>query len=330
MAKFRRDGTFYIKSLGGVDLASNGARKGLFCKAIPPYVVVERAWIHFWALGTNGVPMNAKQEIQISGRMANMDLDIDANADQSTHDTLEELMARYMPTGLGQEQFDDDQADASGAGLAAGGSGPMSKWAREREFYSYQAFMGLGKNAMMTESNTIRYVCEGSTGSTGINISGRGCNIDQFRLIGIDASTEVFANDINQAVETHVWGNVTADPSELAQQAFYAFGHQGAAPATQWPGNITNTFEDTVSSPDGTQMGIDETGASAVNPFATDSMLYRWLNTGYGEDAQLEMDATDDSGGSGFDDGTVMNVQTAVTLKCKTIKPIARNIFTPY
>lgn len=335
MAGYRRDGTFYIKNRVGIDVPSDGTRKGLFGKAIPPYVVVDKAWVHIWALGTNGVPMNAKQELQISGRMGNMDLDIDAESTGTSHDTLEEIMARYIPTDTNQEWLDDDQADVEGAGLGAGANGPMSKWAKDREWYDYQCMMGLGRNAMMTQSNTLRFVAENSTGSRGKKISGYGCNVQQFRYIGIDVSSEVYSSDINQDVEKHVWGATTAAPKELSQQAFYAFGHQGQGDErSHFVASQNTSFETATGSVDGTNLGIDPYHSFA-SPYggynAVGLTLYDWMSTGYGHgDHTLDMDASDDTGGSGFDDGTPINVQGSITLRCKTIKPRQSNIYTPY
>lgn len=341
MARYENDGSIYVKNFNGIEVPADGRGKTIFAKAIPPYMVVEHAWIHLYIHGKDKMNPHAKQQIMVSGRMADMPADVTEAVNQSQLSTLDEYTYAFIPPGQGEERFtgyttgsntEGDAGDAQGIGLTGWGQ-PMSKWAEEREFFHYEENMGLGRNAIMTEANKIRFAAEHSTGSRGVKVSGHGCSADQFRLIAIDVRTGVLSNDVQQDVEKHVWGHSTADPADLMRAAYYFYGDQGAVPRHLYyhAGDSQNTWEDYLSTPGGADAGVDHVDAvdRDGNPGYAEGLIYDWANTGYGTSNDAGGQPDPDNEGSGLDESSQLTVQAEVTLRCKLIKRKQRNIYTP-
>lgn len=321
MANTRNDGTIYVKNVVGVDVPANGITKGIFAKAIPPWMIVKRYWVHLWMTGKDEMDPFSKQHIAVSGRMANMSLDINDLANASSHDSLEKMINTYMPRGMGQEQFDGDtDQTVDGTELYGRGLGKMSRYAKEREWLHYETLLGLGGKAIMTNSNKIRYTAEWVTKG---NVSGHGCNSDVFRLIAIDVNTDTFANDINQDVQSHVFGNTTADADALMQEAYYFFGEQGVQNIYSGDISTPSNWHANVSTPSGQMASVDELDSGSYTGWETVGNLGKWASTGFGTS---DSDANE---GSGFDSDCQINVQGTITLECKMIKPVNRRVWSP-
>jgi len=320
MANTRNDGTVYIKNVVGVDVPATGDNKVIFGKAIPPWMVVKRYWVHLWMTGKDEMDPFSKQNIVVSGRMANMDLDISDLANAASHDTMEKMAAIYCPRGMGQENLDGDEDDLGNVELYGTGLGKMSRFAREREWLRYEALLGLGGKAIMTNSNKIRYTAEHTTRGT---VSGHGCNSDVFRFIFIDVNTREFSSDINQDVQTHVFGASTANADGLMQEAYYFFGEQGTGNIAQAEGggltSASNWYAHTVT-PSGSIANVDELDTLQ---YGQSGILGPWMSTGFGTSSASANE------GSGFDTDCQINVQAKVTLECKLIKPRATKVWSP-
>lgn len=322
MARTTNDGTIYVKNVVGIDVPADGAARGLFAKAIPPWMIVKRYWVHLWMTGKDEMDPFSKQYIAVSGRMANMSLDIDDLANSSSHGTLQEMINIYCPRGMGQEPFDGDEAEAiAGSELYGRGLGKLSRFAKDREWLHYETMLGLGGKAIMTNSNKIRYTAEHTTRG---NISGHGCNSDVFRLVMIDVNTDAFASDINQDVQKHVFGSATANADGLMQEAYYFFGEQGINNYLSYESNASasNWYSHTVT-PSGSMANIDETDTLQHDGTSQSGLLTAWSSNGFGTSSGSTNE------GSGFDTDCQINVQATVTLECKMIKPINRKVWSP-
>lgn len=323
MAKYNREGTIYIKNLTGIVVPSDGSTKGIFAKAIPPYTVVNRFWVHCWITGLKGLPMHAKQHAVVSGRMSNMPGEINDLASGSTMDTLEELIAAYMPRSP-DDPFNGDETDGSHIGLLGDRTNrDLSLWAKEREWFHYETMLG-GRNSYITKADAIRFSAEFSKQG---RVSGHGCNVDQWRLIAIDANTDGLASDHNTDVEKHVWGDTTANPDVLARQMYQFFGDQGAS-GLGWAAANTSSedaYTAELNTPNLQRAGmISETASPDYHTVGT------WASTGIGTSGSWNAETTDDTDpGSGLDEDCPLIMQTKVTLELKTIKPSITNIWTP-
>mgnify|MGYP001215399174 CR=1 FL=1 len=363
MARYRRDGTFYIKTLGGIEVPASGMPYVSFAKMIPPYVAVNRYWVHMWITGQGALPVHSKQQAIVSGRMANAPIDVDLSAwttdgsglaGDNGQDHANGIVGRYMPRSGGSyaaaeaNWYDGDATEDAGTGLTGANvmiddddsSGDpdtvanqfqMSQQAKAREFLHWEGMYGLGKNAIMTSQDKIRYCSEVVKSG---RISGYGCNVDQWRLIGIDTLTaglrESSSDDDTDQAELMLFGNTTPNPDTLMAQAFYFFGEEGRV------GDSTSSkfvLDDSGSprelnapSAIGNSILSDAQGTGGIH--ATD--IHKWMTESI---STYNSNNTEDSGatmrGSGLDDSTGLIVQTKVTLECKTLKTVNRRLYTP-
>lgn len=362
MARFSRDGTFYIKTLSGIEVHADGAPYVAFAKAIPPFVAVNRYWVHGWYTGKDQMDPHEKQQIITSGRFGNIDIDVDGLTSWGTTGTgtggataqsnLNGFVGRYLPrgggvAGYGQDWYDQDATDEAGTGLVGGATldsdpdegsgddstdlvgGNMSWQAKQREWLSDERMFGLGRNAIMTAADKIRFC--GEFVKKG-RVNGYGCNIDSWRLIAIDALTAVIEEEETDSIGTHLFGNSTMNPDLLMNQAYYFFGEQDARGAanitgmggTGNPGASGNLDAgEMIPPPSGILTGmVGDDEYSGVGGLAGVD-IWKWMTQGFG----TEDNSTNE--GSGLDKGSQLTFQLKVTLECKTIKPISRNVYTP-
>lgn len=321
MAKYNREGTLYIKNVTGVNVAADGQPVGVFAKAIPPYAVVNRFWVTCYVTGAQGLPMHAKQHMVISGRMGNMPGEIEDLSGAANYDSIEKLMGAFIPRGP-SEPFDGDEAETEDVDLIQQGS-DASLWSKDREFLHYEAMLG-GRNAFITKSDAIRFSTSFSRKGT---VSGYGCNVDQWRLIGIDVNTDGIANDINEDAMLHVWGDSTPNPNTLMRSLYQFYGDQGVADYVGGSYNASSedNFSGDLGTPNAVRAGITQ-GTVGDNW----STVGNWAKTGFGHDGSWAAETRDDTdAGSGFDEDGALIVQTKVTLEIKTLKPRIRNMWTP-
>lgn len=325
MAKYNREGTLYIKNVTGVNVAAGGVPVGVFAKAIPPYAVVNRFWVTCYVTGAEAVPMHAKQQVVISGRMGNMPGEINDLATESSHETLQQLIGAYIPRGA-SEPFDGDESETTDVDLIQQGS-DQSSWSKDREFLHYETMLG-GRNAYITKADAIRFSTHFQKQGT---VSGYGCNVDQWRLIAIDCNTDGLANDINEDPKLHVWGDATPNPEVLARSLYQFYGDQGVS---HYVGGIYGASSEDNWAANVATPNLVGSGMSEGTEGANWSTVGNWAKTGFGHDGTWGTSgstfATDDtSAGSGFDDESALIVQTKVTLEIKTLKPRITNMWTP-
>lgn len=349
MARYTSDGRFYIKTLNATMVKHDGGAYVNFAKAIPPYVAVNRAWIHMWNTGVDAQPMHQKQQAIVSGRFGNMvnfDEDssirneVDGSGQQgpAAQDKLNGFVEYHLPRQDEDGSPWDNAVTADAGhnvgmvgGPEGGNQGGAFGWnAKGREFMHSEMLFGLGKNAIVTASNQIRY-CNEIVKQ--VNISGRGCNIDMWRLFAIDTMSNNLNDSFYETTDEednwmwHVFGSRTPNPVRLRQEAFYLFGNQGVQNIANL--NADSTAGDEQATPLGQNMGIDEAQAPFFPGLESNDLgqdFHNWLisNHGFSGDHHNE-NITD----SGLTEGTDILSQTKVTLECKVIKPRIRNIYTP-
>lgn len=332
MAKWTRDGKLYIKTLNAARVQGNGNEKPVFVKILPPFVVARRFWVHFWITGEKPLDPHQKQQMMISGRMANMGLDASTLANASSHDTMQEMMREYCPIGVDEPQDGDPGGGNWGIGLTSLNEGKQSQFSKDREFIHYECMLG-GANAYMTGANKIRYYKEFKKEGA---ISGHGCNVDQYRMIGISALSDLMVQNAHEDEKEHMWGNSTPDASELTRQAYYFFGEQGQSP---FYGDINNasSWENQIITPSALAAGIG--APNALGDGDGDSLMHsdiqKWLTEPYIEDVgsgdHADSNGVIDTSGlfERYGGDADLVLQAKVTVELDLIKRSQRNVYTP-
>lgn len=327
MAKYRSDGTFYLKFKSGYLVGTGGSWEPLWGKLIPPMVAVNRVWTKVWITGAQPVSPIAKQQVIVTGAMADLPTGFAAQT-ASGIDTMQEVFGKYLPVGSYDDASEGDTGQ-SAAGMVMDneiGQG-LGQWYKDREFYNYERDLGM-PNSFMTKENGVRLFAQHSLGSEGTNKVGRGCSIDQWRIIGCQANSVTLAGDIQQSHPSHMMGNDTINEDNLnllAQQAYYFFGHQGVSPFYT-DINSEGSWQDETATPAGVQSGIGLGGEYGTQDF-DDSIIREWMTSGYGTAGTSAV--ADSLEGSGWDEACDVIIQTATTIECKLVKRNPRNIYTP-
>ena len=338
MAKFTREGRFYAKYFNAVNWIADGNSKSFFCKVIPPYVVISKAWITLWIHGTSDQKLYEKTEIDISGRMGNMTLPStnDHNWNESHYDSLDEMTEFYLPrynppTMMNEADYVDDNIIELGANKQN-----MTQYAKDREFMHYSKTYGIDNNSLTSPD---KYTISDKY-TTEKNITGYKCNVDQYRLLTMDialnAMESATANDYNDP-KKHMFGNTDQNGEAgqlLTQDAFEFFGDQGAK-AEQTPSSyMLGTMDRSADSTDQTAGGHDDVYA--------DNSFVQWATQSYVEDDGVlagifAQDSAEDSVTQHASNVPLLGdvfrrsgiIQAKVTLAGNTIKPKIRNLWTP-
>lgn len=329
MARYRTDGTFYIKFKSGYLVGGTGSTASfepLWGKLIPPLVAVNRVWTKIWITGASPVSPVSKQQVVVTGAMADLPVGF-AGITSGDNDTMQEVFSKYLPIGSYDDASEGDTTQASAGVLEDNETGEaMSRWYKDHEFYNYSKDLGM-PDAFMTKENGVRHFATHSLGSKGTDRVGRGCSIDQWRIIGCQAASIALAGDIQQSHPSHMMGSDTFNEDNLnllAQQAYYFFGEQGVSPFYA-DINSESSWQDEIFTPSGSSSGagVNEYGA---NDFDS-SIIREWMTSGYGTSGSSSV--TDSISGSGWDETSDLIIQTATTIECKIVKRNPRNIYTP-
>lgn len=328
MGKYRNDGVFYIKTMNEVRVQKDGMPYTVFAKIIPPGVIVEHMWMSIWQLSEDKIAsgnLHHKQQFVNTIGMAN--IDIASGADdwsgvgstdgtgtglEDSQDHLNGWVATKLPlSSLGMIDEDDQQDYHVGM---VGNKYDFSRWYKDRQIDKDEGWMGFGSNAIMVESDTMRYQHFYSTGRDGKNVTGHQCSVDSFKLIALQCATDaIVADGHTQDPEMHLAGDNSGNLDNLSTQAFYLFGDQGVS------------YADTLSSYDGaSSIGGQHSGAyenaESARDLKTDQLEY-WATKGWIEN-------TSGSGITGSVDSDLIT-QAKVTLKCKILKPRQSRVWTP-
>lgn len=317
MAKYTRDGTLYIKTWGSVKVPSDGAPYTIVAKAIPPYVAVNRYWIHGWMTGSDVMDHEDKQQIVLSAAMANFE--INTGVDDATsvgavdgsgsglsddQDHLNGFTGKHLPMSRTPAMYDSDGSDANDIDLMGTWVGKVSDWYRTREFCHYEAFMGLGKNAFVTSNSGIRYHAE--TVKAG-RVNGAGCSIDEWRYLAIQAATdEITGSFLADDPEELIAGHATLDLDTLAKDVHLWFGQEGIG----YDDNTTDRWSHSLEG-----MGLEPTEGGFQN-----DQLNKWMQMGW---------SADDDSESGLTTGSSIHTQVKLTLECKVLTPNKSRVFSP-
>lgn len=325
MVDVTRDGRFYIKTWNTVKVPHDGDPYTIFAKIIPPYVSVERAWVHNYYTGQTNSDMWDKQEIMTTMGMTNVDVDSD-DTNIGTTD------------GIGTDHADDDQTHLNGyvggriplsQGMYSGtrrttdgdktragltGGQPLSQWYKDRiigpnnkeRFHS----LGLGHNAIMSGPAAIRYCVDDYWGA--VNVSGHTCSITEPRLIAMQTVTDVVGHSGGDA-EWLLTGSNDLEVDELTSDAWFMFGEGGVS---------TDEGDDYNQTPASVAAGIpsaDDSGYQGLTGVST--RFESWASAGW--------TPNDQDSETGFNTGVDIVVQSKITLECRTLKPAQRKIWTP-
>lgn len=327
-------GRFWIKTMGGIEVPADGLPYTVFAKVIPPYVAVNRAWVHLWMTGKTSAGLHDKQQMLISGQFSNIWLDSDGtiidNAGEGTggsagQDKLNGFVDYYQPIASGDNNLWDNDNDEEEPGMGITSYNPdrtegatISDMARQREFLGkskpYKCNFGLGNNAFLDGQASLRYAKEYRKEDFGVG--NQSLDIKQFRLISIRGWTDTLQNIEEDDWHMHVFGQDSPDPDTMSFEASRFFGTQGM-------GNITAENTTTVASqwtPEQLRTGVAET--DTVSPYN----FIPWMSSSWGTSGSTSGSTL---GGSGLDSDVVMMLQAKVTLECAIVKQTPTNIWTP-
>ena len=326
-------GRFWIKTMGGIEVPADGEPYTVFAKAIPPYIAVNRAWVHIWMTGKTSSGLHDKQQMLISGQFSNLHADTDGGDPATGNATgdggssgqtgLNGFVDRHQPIASGDQNLFDIDADEEVAGMGITSYNPdkseasqMSIMAQEREFVGhgkpYKCQFGLGHNAFLDGAASLRYAKEYVKNDFGVG--NPSLDIKQWRLISLRGWTDTLQNIEDDDWHKMVFGADSPDMSSLANEANRLFGEQGQSP--WWSGS------DAAQNFTPNELG---TGVGEVDNFLTNS-VYPWMTSSWGTSASTSGGTL---GGSGLDSDVVMMLQAKVTLECAVVKPTPMNIYTP-
>lgn len=326
-------GRFYIKTMSGIEVPADGLPYTAFAKVIPPYVAVNRAWVHLWMTGKTSAGLHDKQQMLISGQFSNINLDVnttpldddgEGTGGTAGQDKLNGFVDYHQPIASGDKNLydmDNDQEEP-GIGITSWDADEseatqIAMTARQREFLGrnspYKCNFGLGANAFLDGAASLRYAKEYTKNNFGVG--NPNLDIKSFRLISIRGWTDTLQGIEADDWHFHVFGNTTPDPDSLMRDASRFFGQQGMG--------MKEVEGDTTSDDDFTPSDL-RTGIGLQD--STNNEVFPWLQSGWGTSGSTSGSTL---GGSGFDSDVVMMLQAKVTLECAVVKPTPMNIYTP-
>ena len=333
-------GTFYIKTMGGIEVPADGLPYTAFAKAIPPFIAVNRAWVNVWLTGKNSSGLHDKQQMLITGQFSNINLDMDSTSEPAHNDGLGEggtagqkslngFVDTHQPIASGDHNVWDEHSNEEDVGLGITSHDPdteeatqISDAARTREFMSaggpYKVIFGLGKNSFMDGAASMRYhhhINKG--GKSGFSPANPGLDITKWRLFSLRGWTDSISNHVEQDDwHHHTFGADEPDIDGLTDEAHKFFGVQGVgAHHNESTTTLANQW-----TPAGIRMGVDED--DTISPYN----FQPWLRSGWGTSGANDGTAL---GGSGLDVDNPIMMQTKVTLECAVLKPRPMNIYSP-
>ncbi len=182
--------TVWIKKPFHVGIGSDGIEEALCGVLLPPYIIPSRYWLKTRILTDETTPTldaRALQPMTISGRVGDFPRDFITDADPPSAglQLLTDLMEQYLPHEPGSvgDGIQDTQADVN-----LPGSGVIG--IRSQEFFRRDIWLGLPKNALIVDTDVIRYVDYFSTnGFIKNRMVGR---YDQGTIVAFGATTESF------------------------------------------------------------------------------------------------------------------------------------------
>lgn len=183
-------GTVWIKKPFHVVVGSDGIEEAIAGVLLPAYVIPKEYWLRSRIISDIAVPVvdaKATQPYTISGRCGDFPMDhvTDANPPSGGLQLLTDLMEEFLPHEPGSVG-DNTQDDMQNVGLP--GSGVIG--IRSQEFFDRDIVLGLPKNALIVDTDIIRYVDYFSThGRIPNRLIG---NYDDGTIIGFGITTESF------------------------------------------------------------------------------------------------------------------------------------------
>ncbi len=181
-------GTIYIKKPFHVTVGADGIEEAIAGILLPPYVIPNRYWIKSRLIGQDNPPTHDARSIQpmrISGRIGDFPRDYKTDADPPSAglQLLTDLMETYLPHEPGS--VGDSTADAQ---EDVGLPGSEIVAIKSQEFFSRDLWLGLPKNALIVDTDIIRYVDYFTTkGRIPNSKVGR---YDEATIIGFGGTTE--------------------------------------------------------------------------------------------------------------------------------------------
>lgn len=322
MVDVTRDGRFFMKTWNVVKVPHDGDPYTVFAKIIPPYVSVERAWVHNWYTGVGQSDPWDKQEIMVTMGMTNIEMNegetnigttdgVGTDHGDDDVDHLNGFVGGHMP--LSSQAYTGITANTSLDKTRVGlnGGQPLSLWYKDRMIgKQHNHNMGLGKNAIMTAADKIRFCVDDYWGQT--NVSGHTCSIQMPRLIAMQAVTDVVGHTSGGDPEWLLTGTNDLQVDTLTSDAWFLFGESGIG---------QDEADDHNETPASVAAGIPSYDNSAYQGLGVSSQFENWASFGWTPNSQ------DDE--SGFNASTDIVVQSKITLECRTLKPSQRKLWTP-
>lgn len=153
--------TIYCKKPFHVGIGSDGIEEAIAGMVFPPYVIPNRYWIKSRIITDIDTPVSASndarwtQPFRISGRVGDFPRDFITDADPPSAglQLLTDLMEEFLPHEPGSfgDNVQDTQQDV---GLPGSGVIPVGN----QEIFSRDGIFGLPKNALIVDTDVIRYV----------------------------------------------------------------------------------------------------------------------------------------------------------------------------
>lgn len=329
MVDVTRDGRFYIKTWNSVLVPHDGDPYTIFAKIIPPYVSVERAWVHLYYTSAATADLWDRQEILTTMGMTNLMDDgsettigttdgVGTDHSDDDQDHLNGWIGGRLPLaeGMYSGTRQDTALDKHGVGISGGR--PLSQWYKDRMIFERSHTLGLGRNALMTGAGAVTYMVDDYVNNGPINVSGHTCNITEPRLIVMQTVTDTPGAETSTGYPNYLLsGDSDLKVDELTSDAWFLFGDQGVTAMEN-----SSDVEETVSS---IQAGIPQHDASSYTNVATggaSAQFERWATQGWLPNDQ------DNQAGILAGDGEDIVVQAKVSLECRTLKPAQRKIWT--
>lgn len=183
-------GTVYIKKPFHVTAGSDGIEEAIAGVLLPPYVIPNRYWLRTRIISNAGTPAQDAKDTQpyvISGRIGDFPrgYKTDANPPSAGLQLLTDLMEQYLahePGSVGDDVADDQEdVNLPGSGVVG---------IRSQEFFRRDVVLGLPKNALIVDTDIIRYVDHFSTkGRIPNHVVGR---YDEATIMAFGMTTESF------------------------------------------------------------------------------------------------------------------------------------------
>lgn len=250
-------GTIYIKKPYHVSVGADGVEEAIAGVVLPAYIIPKQYWLKtrmITSIGTPVIDAKAIQPYTISGRCGDFPMDFvtDANPPSAGLQLLTDLMEEFLPHEPGSVG-DNNQDAQEDVGLP--GSGVVG--IRSQEFFDRDMWLGLPKNALIVDTDIIRYVDYFSTnGRIPNRLVG---NYDQGTILAFGCTTAKF--EIQAESDDSLFG-----------------GPANAAP--QLPEILTEILDKVEANSAGDTPILFKTGMGDTSLFNSQALL--WQTSAYG------------------------------------------------